>query len=165
MKTIDIAKISVLGALVTVATIVFQIPTPATRGYINLGDTFIFVGAILLGGRSGLFIGGIGSALADILSGYAHWAPFTLLIKGLEGYVAGFASPIYKEEKVNYLVSILVLVGASIVMVGGYFIVEVFMYGFGAALAELPGNMFQGGASIVISIVILITLKKAGIKL
>jgi len=165
VKTVDIAKISVLGALVTVATIVFQIPTPATKGYINLGDTFIFIGAILLGRKSGLLIGGIGSALADILSGYAHWAPFTLVIKGLEGYIAGFASPIYKEEKINYFLSILILTGASIVMITGYFMVEVFMYGTAAALAELPGNMFQGGASIVISIVILITLKKAGIKL
>ena len=165
MKTIDIAKISILGALVTVATIIFQIPTPATKGYINLGDTFIFVGAVLLGKRSGFLVGGIGSALADILSGYAHWAPFTLVIKGLEGYIAGFSSPLYKREKMNYTVSGLILVGAGIVMVVGYFLVEVFMYGVGAALTELPGNMFQGGASVVISLIIIAALKKAGIKL
>ncbi len=164
MKTTDIAKISVLGALVTVATIVFQIPTPATKGYINLGDTFIFVGAVLLGKNSGFLVGGIGSALADILSGYAHWAPFTLVIKGLEGYIAGFASPWYEKEKVNYAFFVSILTGAAIIMILGYFIVEVFMYGVGAALAELPGNIFQGGASIVIATIIIIALKKARIK-
>jgi len=164
MKTSDIAKISILAALVTIATILFQIPTPATKGYINLGDTFIFVGAILLGKRSGFLIGGIGSALADILSGYAHWAPFTLIIKGLEGYIAGFGASFWKGEKIKYKLSIIVLLVAALVMITGYFVVEIFMYGIGAAIAELPGNMFQGGASIVISIIILTALKKAGIK-
>ncbi len=164
MKTSLIAKVSVLAALVTVATIIFQIPTPATKGYINLGDTFIFVGAILLGKKSGFLIGGIGSALADILSGYAHWAPFTLIIKGLEGYMAGFAASSWKQEKMNYKFSIFILLIAALIMIFGYFIVEVFMYGMGAALAELPGNIFQGGASIVISIAIITTLKKVGIR-
>ena len=34
-----------------------------------------------------MIAGGIGSALADILTGYSHWAIFTLIIKGLEGYI------------------------------------------------------------------------------
>ena len=35
-----------------------------------------------------LVAGGLGSALADLLTGYAHWAPWTLVIKGIEGWIA-----------------------------------------------------------------------------
>ena len=165
MKTSDITKIGVIGALVTIATILFQIPTPATKGYINLGDTFIFVGAMLLGKKSGFLLGGLGSALADILTGYAHWAPFTLIIKGLEGYIAGFAQPLYNKDTLNYTFAILIFIIAALVMVVGYFTVEVFMYGIVAAFTELGGNLFQGGASVLIALFIILGIKKVGIKL
>lgn len=165
MKTSDMAKISVIGALVTIATMLFQIPSPATKGYINLGDTFIFVGSILLGGKSGFLLGGIGSALADILSGYAHWAPFTLVIKGLEGYIAGFAQPFYNRERANYSFIIIIFMISAFIMVAGYFVTEIIMYGIAAAFAELGGNLFQGGASIVLALLIIIGLKKVGVKI
>ena len=58
-----------------------------TEGYVNIGDSIIFVTSILFGPISGMIAGGFGSALADILTGYSHWALFTLLIKGFEGYI------------------------------------------------------------------------------
>ena len=69
-----------LTALTTVATIVIQIPTP-TKGYVNLGDTIVNISGWLLGGFYGGMAGGIGSALADIITGYAIYAPATLIIK------------------------------------------------------------------------------------
>ena len=75
---------AVLTALVAAATLSIRIPVPATQGYINLGDAVVIAAALVLGPRTGLIAGGIGSALADWLGGYAHWAPFTLIIKGLE---------------------------------------------------------------------------------
>ena len=45
--------------------------------------------ALLFGRRAGATAGGLGSAMADLLGGYPHWAPFTLIIKGIEGYVVG----------------------------------------------------------------------------
>ena len=76
-------------ALVCIATMVIQIPIPMTDGYVNIGDSIIFVTSILFGPISGMIAGGLGSALADILTGYSHWALFTLLIKGFEGYIVG----------------------------------------------------------------------------
>ena len=73
--------------LVCMATMVIQIPIPMTEGYVNIGDSIIFVTSILFGPISGMIAGGFGSALADILTGYSHWALFTLLIKGFEGYI------------------------------------------------------------------------------
>jgi uncharacterized membrane protein len=88
-----LVRIALLAALVAVATLVLRIPMPATEGYINVGDAVIVAGALLLVGRSAGLAGGIGSALADGLGGYAHWAPFTLFLKGEKGWLsAGFTS-------------------------------------------------------------------------
>ena len=78
-----------LTALVSAATLLVQVPVPATQGYIHLGDAAIIAGALLFGARFGLIAGGIGSATRRYPEGYAHWAPFTLIIKGLEGFLVG----------------------------------------------------------------------------
>ena len=57
-----------LTALVTVCTMVFQIPVSATQGYIHLGDSMILLTSVFFGWNYGIAAGGIGSALADLLS-------------------------------------------------------------------------------------------------
>lgn len=133
-----VATVGVFAALTTVATVIVQIPVPETKGYINLGDAVVLLSGIVLGPAAGALAGGIGSALADVLSGYAHWAPFTLVIKGVEGFLAGLLSRTGKKA----LRTLGVLL-AAFEMVLGYFLVETLLYGVGAALAELPGNVFQ----------------------
>ena len=80
---------AIMIALTTVSTMLISIPTPGTKGFFNLGDIMVLLAAFLLGRKGGFIAGGIGSALADTLLGYTHWAPFTLIIKGIEGYLAG----------------------------------------------------------------------------
>lgn len=80
---------AVMTALVFAATML-QVQTPITRGYLNLGDSMIFVAAFLGGPYTGFIAGSIGSALADIVSGYGYYAPGTFVIKGLEGFIAGY---------------------------------------------------------------------------
>lgn len=85
-------KVSVTAlytALVTVATLAFTIYVPATRGYFNVGESAVYLAALLGGARVGAFAGGVGSMLADILLGYYMFAPATLVIKGLEGGILG----------------------------------------------------------------------------
>src|SRR5699024_1640356 len=88
-KTQTMVKYSMLVGLTIVMTMIIQIPTPATNGYLNLGDMVVFMGALILGRKGGLLVGGIGSSMADLLLGYSHYAPITLMVKGLEGYIAG----------------------------------------------------------------------------
>ncbi|XRH75050.1 MAG: ECF transporter S component [Candidatus Methanosuratincola verstraetei] len=76
-------------SLVTVATVAFTIYVPATRGYFNVGESAVFLAALLGGARIGAFAGGVGSMLADLILGYYLFAPATLLIKGLEGFLLG----------------------------------------------------------------------------
>ncbi len=138
-----VALSGLMAALTALATMIIQIPTPQTRGYVNLGDTMVMMSGMLFGPVVGFLAGGIGSAAADVLSGYAHWAPFTFIIKGTEGAVVGLS---YKRGGVLLFTATVI---AGILMVAGYFIVEVVLYGFGGAIAELPGNTFQAISGIV----------------
>ena len=90
--TLIIAQAGVMAALVAVTTFLVQIPIPATKGYLDFGDIMIFVSALTFGPFVGGFAGGVGSALSDVAGGYAYFAPFTLIIKGAEGLIAGLIS-------------------------------------------------------------------------
>ena len=141
------AALAGLGAaLVAAATYVVQVPVPATRGYINLGDTLVIAWALAMGPSIGGFAGGVGSALADLIGGYPHWVPFTLVIKGIEGTIAGISG---RRGRWIELLGAALAVGD---MVLGYFVVETMLYGFGAALAELPGNLLQAASGLLVGI-------------
>ena len=93
MKKLVELSISAIGiVLVCLATIALQVYIPATHGYFNLGETMVYTFALLFGPRVGLIAGGIGSALADLLTGYVIYAPGTLVIKAIEGFLVGILS-------------------------------------------------------------------------
>ncbi|MCW4046915.1 MAG: ECF transporter S component [Candidatus Bathyarchaeota archaeon] len=85
-----LTKISIFTALVFVATFIIRVPIAATGGYFNLGDSAIYVAALLFGPLVGGIVGGIGAAIADII-GYPIFVPGTLIIKLCEGVVTGYA--------------------------------------------------------------------------
>ncbi len=156
MKTSKIRKITLYGlfiALVAISTMIITIPMIGTQGYVNVGDTMIFITAILLGPKAGLIAGGVGSALADLLLGFAFWAPWTLVIKGIEGFIAGMLgqTSFARYKKITPRI-ILAMIAAALWMVAGYFVAGGFMVGFEAALGSVPGNLIQGGVSVIIAL-------------
>lgn len=90
-KTRTLTMTGLMTAAVTVATIAIMIPVPNTGGYIHAGDSMVFLSVLVLGWKYGAVAAGLGSALADIISGYAQWAPATLLIKTLMAVLMGLA--------------------------------------------------------------------------
>ena len=158
-KKYDIFTLSMYGlfiALVCVMTMMVQIPVPVTNGYIHLGDSCILLVAIFFGKRAGFLAGGIGSMLADILSGYAHWAIPTLIIKSLMGLAAGYISQYYSSK--SKFIS-LNTVGACLVsiaiMISGYFIASTIMKGtMASAIQSAFPNMIQGFMGILVFFVI-----------
>ena len=50
MDTRQLVRLALLTALVVLATLAIKIPTPATEGYINVGDSVMIVAALLVGG-------------------------------------------------------------------------------------------------------------------
>ena len=101
MKKADVRKqvlTALFTALICVATMVIQIPTPMTGGYVNVGDVFVLAAAWFLGPWYGMFAAGVGSALADLLSSYAHYIPGTLIIKALMALTAALIAKRLRER-------------------------------------------------------------------
>ena len=119
---------ALLAALVCVATMVVQIPSPM-QGYVNLGDCFVLLSGWLLGPWYGFAAGGIGSMLADIFLGYAHYAPGTLVIKGVMALVAAL---MYEKMGRTATSRIAGGVVSEIIMVLGYFGYASLLLGKGA---------------------------------
>lgn len=160
-KMIRLVTTALLCALVCVATIVVRIPVPGTSGYINIGDTMIFVSSALFGPVAGGLAGGIGSALGDLLGGYVNWMPFTFVIKGLEGVLVGIIAhkAFRATNRIGFKTLLGVLLGA-LWMVLGYFVSSIFMYGLEAAVLSIPENLVQGGASLILSLPLMLALRR-----
>lgn len=137
---------------------VVKIPTPL-NGYINLGDCVILVAAFTLPCGYGFLAAGIGSCLADVLSGYTAYAPATFIIKGLMVVVVFAVTKLLKVNKPNF-VKVLSGVLAEFWMVLGYYIFEGFMYGFSASLVNIPMNAVQGVAGLILAVVLIKVLEK-----
>jgi uncharacterized membrane protein len=154
-----IAAIAILAAVTTVLTRVVQIPTPA-RGYINLGDVAVVFTALTFGPFSAALAGGLGTALADLLSGpFAFWAPISLVVHGLQGLLVGI---IARARPGNLIVQIAAGVVGMVIMAGGYLTAGAFIPpGFGPALADVPGNLLQGGVGVVLGILLAAAVARA----
>jgi uncharacterized membrane protein len=156
----------ILTALTFVVTIFTRIPFPLTQGYFNLGDSVVFIAAILFGGCVGAVSGAVGSALADVILGSLIFVPVTFVVKGLAGYVTGKLCERGFQYGGARLYAAL-CVGLALI-VGGYFVVEATIlslydsvFGMSAAIAELPVNLVQGILSALVSRAVIAGLKRS----
>ena len=76
-----------LGAVIALCTA--YVSFPIAGGYFHPGDAMVALSGIMLGPYAAL-PAAIGSCLADLLAGYTIYAPFTFVIKGLMGLIAGW---------------------------------------------------------------------------
>jgi uncharacterized membrane protein len=151
-----IIAIAIFGALVFVVTSqIPPIPIPATSGYFNIGETTIYIAALIFGPLVGALAGGLGSALSDAFLGFGLFAPGTFIIKGGEGLIVGFLNTTLRKRISNLTVcaTISVAVG-GLEMVAGYFLYEQFVIGypFAVALAEVPFNIVQMLIGLIVAV-------------
>lgn len=146
-KTGTLVQAAVWAAIITLSTLFFHIPLPMRNGYCNPGDGLILLSGLLTPGWAAAACG-LGSALADLLGGFALYAPATALVKGAMGWLAG---KLLSDENssVRRLPVMLLIEG---VMIAGYFVFECLLYGPGAALTSLPGNGCQAAVGIVLAL-------------
>ena len=152
---------AMLAALCWAATMLVQIPTVA--GYTNIGEGMCLLAGLVLGPWYGFFAAGIGSGLADLLAGYAHYVPGTFLIKGLVALVAALLlRPLLRKgEKVPFWRLALLELPSEAIMVAGYFGYKALILGKGlAAAASIPNNLVQAAVGIVWSAVLYTALSK-----
>ncbi len=155
-------RVGITVAFITLAflgTTAIRIPIPASGGYFNLGDTFVMAAALLYGPLVGGVVGMLGPALADAI-GFPQFILATGVVKGVEGLLVGALS----RNNPSTARVLLALAVGIVVLVGGYYIFEAYIYPllartipfFGvtdraAALAEIVPNLLQGILSAVIA--------------
>lgn len=163
-KTKRIVITALMAAMVCVATMIIKIPSPM-KGYLNIGDCIVLLCGWLLSPGYGFVAAGLGSALADMFSGYITYAPATFLIKGSMALIA-FACFKLMNKRLGRLPSqIIGAVLAEIVMVLGYFVFEGFMYGFVPSAVNIPANAVQGAAGLILGIVLVKVFERLKITL
>lgn len=157
-KLIRMIFTGLLTALVCVATMIIKIPTP-TNGYVNIGDALVLVSGWMLGPIYGFFAAGVGSALADLINGYGSYVAGTLVIKGLMGLAAALV--MRNGSSVSRVIGGVL---AEVIMIGGYFLYESTLLGYGlAAAASIFGNAVQGGIGLIFGLLLYRVLEKAGL--
>lgn len=154
MKTKRIVMAALMAALTCVATMIIKIPSPL-KGYLNLGDCIVLVAGWMLSPAYGFLAAGLGSALADIFSGYIIYAPATFLIKGLMALIAFGGYKLLSKKVGNSTSRILSGTAAEIMMILGYYVFEGVMYGFIPSAVNIPANGVQGIAGLIIGVVLM----------
>lgn len=136
-------------AVVFVATFYIKVPN-AIGGYFNLGDGFILLFSSILNPMGAFLVGGLGSAMADVVGGYPHYFIPTLLIKGIEGVMVSMLL-----KRFGAKIKVLTFVSASSWMILGYFVAKWIMKdSMIVALSGIPSNLIQGMAGILIALIL-----------
>jgi len=132
---------------------------PSGLGYIHLGDAVIIISVFLIGAYA-VLPAALGSALADIITGFAAFSPATFFIKGLMAFI------LYVVLKSGDTGLKIILCGFFIesIMVFGYLLYNTLFFGLPASLVSAMFDLIQLTASVIIGYVFYAVLKKARIK-
>lgn len=158
--TQKIVMAAMLAALTCVATMIIKIPSPL-KGYINLGDCVVLLAGWTLSPIYGFLAAGLGSALADLFSGYVVYAPATFVIKGVMALIAYYGFKLLHKKIGNLPSRIIMGIVAEAVMILGYFVFEGFLYGFGPSVVNIPANSVQGIAGLILGCVLVKVFEKS----
>lgn len=152
-KTKTIAVTGVFSALTVLLTLI-HVPLPGGTGYIHIGDSMIYLASSVLPAPYSIFSAAIGGALADLISGFGMWAPFTFVIKAINTLPFVIVYKYMKKDRIISKPTVIAAVISSILTVGLYFVASRVLYGnFAAAIAEIPGSIIQAAGSLVIYLV------------
>lgn len=162
-KTYDMIVTGMLIALVFTATLLLNIKLPITAngGLVHLGTAMLFISSILFGPKKGAIAGGVGMALFDLVSGWTLWAPFTLITRGLQGYIVGkIAWSGGREGKSPVFNTIAAIVSLPFMLAGYYLCEAVLFSNWIIPVASIPGNITQNVVGLIVAIPVCIALKK-----
>ena len=148
---------AMLAAMTCVATMIIKVPTPGTGGHINIGDTIVLISCWMLGNPYGALAAGIGSGIADLLSGYALYSPGTTIIKFTMSFIGYIIYKLFSKTKIPKSIAfILSGIVAESIMVAGYFVYEAAFLKYGiVAAVSVPGNIIQGVACLILAIILI----------
>lgn len=166
-RTQDIVETGLMAALIFIVTFLFHLPSHF--GTVHLGDGMVLLSAAILSRRKAVIASSFSMFLFDVVSGYAIWSPFTLIIKGVMAYLA---SILYEKYK-----NVFAFIPAVLWMIAGYYLTGAIIYkfftstesytfirGLQVSLLDIPTNIVQGLAGIIIAAIFIKALEKIKIK-
>ncbi|MBE6071916.1 MAG: ECF transporter S component [Clostridium butyricum] len=170
LATREMVLVGLMIALVYLAGSIIKVPS--VGGFVHIGDCMVFLSVIVLGKKKGAVASAFGMLLVDVLGGYYLWAPFTFVIKGAMGYIAGLILEKMSENTKETMRYIIAFSASGIFMVIGYFLSGIFMAGFltnkvgliqGLAYSakDILGNIIQVITGIVIALPLTAVLLRA----
>ena len=147
-KTLKLCLAALFMAVVCLATMILQIPIPL--GYAHLGNSIILIAVFYFDTKYGILAGSIGSALADLLTGFNQWIIPTLIIKAALALTAAVIGKKHNKFKLYSVRTVLAVVLSMTVMVFGYTLSGAFLYGgLAAGLASTPLLVGEGVVNMV----------------
>jgi uncharacterized membrane protein len=161
--TKDMVETALLTALVFVATAFINVKLPilSSGGLVHLGTVMLYVAAIVFGKEKGAIAGAVGMAIFDLSSGWALWAPFTFVIRGIMGYMVGAITWGKNKNGNNLIVNAFAMILSGAWMIVGYYITEGILYGnWVSPMASIPGNIAQIVIGMILGLPIAKALKK-----
>lgn len=161
---------ALFAALITVVTAYFP-KLPLAVGYVHLGDSLVCLAAAILPLPYSFLACALGGGLADLMCGYAVYAPASFVIKGV---TALFFRSVFdpcgkvrvkdgKAERIICRRNLAALVPYTIVCVGGYFLYEIIIYSSEAALPGIVMNLLQSLANAAVFVVFGVIMDKVGL--
>ncbi len=161
-SSLRIASIAVLTATTFVIGFFVRFPLPATQGTFTLVDLGIFFAAYAFGPYTAAIAGGAGAALFDLASGYAPYAPISLVVHGLEGLVAGMIASAGLKKPIEPFLWIIAGICGAVIVIGGYFFSQIFFFGGpAAALTEILPNSVQAAVGSVGGALLTVAVRRA----
>jgi len=170
-KTQKLVLTALMTCMIMIAILFFRIPVPFTQGIVHIGDGLIFLAVLMLGTKYAIAAASVGSAMANIIMGFAFWAPWTFVIKGGMALIMGtFISVMMKNHMANSILkpSVIRVIGmvlAGIWMTFGYYIAGRFIYGnWMVALFGIPWDIGQFTVGIFIASALVAALRRTSAK-
>lgn len=112
-------KLALCGVFTALIMLLTFLHIPIGYGYINLGDAMVFVAAVFIGWWA-LPAAAVGSALGDLVLGYALYMIPTFIIKGLMALIVVLLT----RKNSGFWMCLLAFTLASLFMQGGYVLAE-----------------------------------------
>jgi len=156
-----VALTAVSTALVYAMTCI-AIHMPPPLGVWHAGDVASWIVAILFGPYVGAFACGVGAMLFDLWnplygSAFQLWAPATLVIRGLMGFLVG---SVKRKMGSGRLSDILAMVLGMVEKNTGYFLYDYMLFG-SYAILDLVTFYPLDAIAIIVTVPILMAVRKA----
>lgn len=166
VTTLWFVMLALFTALSVVATLLIRIPYGL--GYINFGDAVVMIAAVVLGSAGGAVAGGLGPAIADAVSGYVIYAPFTAVVKAAEGFLCGLMYAKLFKNRASWVRCLVAFLTVTVWVTVGYALTDFLLvlfgadgfeaYGLRAALAAgvvtMPGTLVQMAVSAAVAMIV-----------